>query len=261
MKTTLLRAASASLAFALAASNGAAGVPDDVTAAASMYGTLLARYVTPRGVKYDAWRSSGSDLKSISEVAMHFRNADPKALAPDERKALYINLYNAKLLETVLLGNPKGTIKELSKGVNAFEIFSRAMLTFDQRTISLNGLERRLQEEFKDPRIHFAVNRASKSCPPIRPEPYDAATVDAQLDDDVRKYLASPGAVTTRSDGGKPKIVAAKIFDWYSDDFKGSGGPLGFIQKFGPADASDAIAGGRAKLEFAEYDWSLNAAK
>jgi hypothetical protein len=261
MTTTRLRAASAAFVSALAASTCAAEIPADVVTATTAYGTLLARYVTPRGVKYEAWRSSGADLKSISEVVMHYRNADPKALAPDERKALYINLYNAKMLETVLLGNPKGSIKELSKGVNSLEIFSRAMLTFDQKTISLNEFEKRLREEFKDPRIHFAVNCASKSCPPIRPEPYDAATLDAQLDDAVRKYLASPGAVTTRSDGGKAKIVAAKIFDWYADDFKESGGALAFIQKFGPADAADAIAGGKAKLEFADYDWSLNAAK
>jgi hypothetical protein len=236
----------------------AAADPADVTAE---YGALLARYVTPRGVKYDAWRSSGSDLKSISEVVMIYRNTDPKALSPDERKALYINLYNAKILETVLLGNPKNSIKELSKGVNAFEIFSRAMLNFDQKTIGLNDLEKRLREEFKDPRIHFAVNCASKSCPPIRPEPYAAADLDAQLDAAARSYLASPGAVTTSTDGGKPRIVAAKIFDWYKDDFKASGGPLAFIQKFGPPDAADAIAGGRAKLDFADYDWSLNAAK
>jgi hypothetical protein len=93
------------------------------------------------------------------------------------------------------------------------------------------------------------------------PEPYAAADLDAQLDAAARSYLASPGAVTTSTDGGKPRIVAAKIFDWYKDDFKASGGPLAFIQKFGPPDAADAIAGGRAKLDFADYDWSLNAAK
>jgi len=64
-----------------------------------------------------------------------------------------------------------------------------------------------------------------------------------------------------RNDGGRPKIVAAKIFDWYVDEFKAGGGPLAFIHKYGPAAAADAIAGGRAKLDFADYDWSLNAAK
>lgn len=257
MKPTFIRAACAGAVCAFAASPAAA----DLAAATATYGRLLTQYVTPRGVKYDAWRASGADLKSISEVVMLFRSTEPKTLPPDERKALYINLYNAKILETVLLGNPRGSIKDLSRGLNPFEIFSRAGLNFDQKSISLNDLEKRLREEFKDPRVHFAVNCASKSCPPIRPEPYLAATLDAQLDDSARKYLASPGAVEARTDGGKTKIVTLKIFVWYADDFKATGGVLAFIRKFGPPAAADAIAGGKAKLDFADYDWSLNAAR
>jgi hypothetical protein len=192
---------------------------------------------------------------------MVYRSTDPKSLKPDERKALYINLYNAKILETVLFGNPKGSIKELSKGLNPLEIFNRANLNFDQKVISLNELEKRLRDEYKDPRIHFAVNCASKSCPPIRPEPYVAETLDADLDDAARRYLASPGAVEVRADGGKTRIVTVRIFDWYADDFKAAGGARAFIQKFGTESAADAIADGKAKLDFAEYDWSLNAAK
>jgi len=257
MKVGFIRATLAAVLLALAASPAAA----DLAAATATYGKLLSQYVTPRGVKYDAWRANGADLKSLSEVVMLYRSTDPKTLAPDERKALYINLYNVKILETVLLGNPTGSIKELSNGLSPLEIFGRAALNFDQKTISLNDLEKRLRGEFKDPRIHFAVNCASRSCPPIDPEPYVAADLDARLDDATRKFLASPGAVETRTDGGKTKIVTVRIFEWYADDFKAAGGALAFIQKFGPEAAADAIAGGKAKLEFADYDWSLNAAK
>jgi hypothetical protein len=134
-------------------------------------------------------------------------------------------------------------------------------LTFDGKVLSLNDLEKRLRDEFKDPRIHFAVNCASKSCPPIRPEPYDAASLDAQLDDATRSYLASKGALQVITEGGKTRLVAPKIFDWYADDFKAGGGVLAFIAKYGPPDAAAAIAAGKVKLEFAEYDWSLNIAK
>ena len=127
--------------------------------------------------------------------------------------------------------------------------------------ISLNDLEKRLREEFKDPRIHFAVNCASRSCPPIRAEPYVAATLDAQLDDATRNYLASPDAVEVidrrRQDddrhGQDLRLVRRRL--------QGLGRPLAFIQKYGPPAAADAIAGGKAKLEFADYDWSLNSAK
>ena len=171
MKLKFARAASAAIVLALAAFPASA----DLASATKAYGKLLTQYVTPRGVKYDAWRASGDDVKKLSEILMIFRSTDPKTLEPNDRKALYINLYNAKILDLVLVANPRGSIKELSKGLNPMEIFSRDGLSFDQKMIGLNDLEKRLREEFKDPRIHFAVNCASKSCPPIRPEPYVAA--------------------------------------------------------------------------------------
>ena len=257
MKMTWVRAASAAVVLAFAASSASA----DLAAATNAYGKLLSRYVTPRGVTYDSWRASGSDIKTLSEVVMMYRSTDPKPLEPNDRKALYINLYNAKILDMVLVANPRVSIKELSKGLNSAEIFSRNGMSFDEKMISLNDLEKRLREEFKDPRIHFAVNCASKSCPPIRPEAYVAASLDRQLDDATRDYLASPWAVEVITGGGKTTIVSVKIFDWYASDFKASGGPLAFIQNFGPPAAAEAIAAGKAKLTFADYDWSLNSAK
>ncbi len=139
----------------------------------------------------------------------------------------------------------------------------RADMVFniDGKGLSLNGLEKRLREQSKDPRIHFALNCASRSCPPIRAEAYTASELNGQLDDAARTFLASPRALTVRTEKGKTTIFANKIFDWYADDFKASGGALAFIAKYGPDGAKDAIAGGRAKLEFSDYDWSLNAAK
>jgi len=233
----------------------------DLAAASKAYGTLLEKYVTPRGVRYDAWRSDGADLKKIAEIAMIYRTTEPKPLPPEERKALYINLYNSKILELVLFNNPKGSIKELSKPPRDLEIFSRAALVIEGKVLSLNDLEKRLRDEFKDPRIHFAVNCASRSCPPIRPEPYAPASLDGQLDDATRSYLASKGALQVVTEGGKTRLTAPKIFDWYADDFKAGGGVLAFIAKYGPPDAAAAIAAGNVKLEFADYDWSLNIAK
>src|SRR5262245_23395644 len=97
------------IGLALAAAAALATAPilrADADAGASLYRSLLGRYVTARGVLYEAWRASGDDLKAISEIVMLYRSTDPGTLAPEERKALYINLYNTKVLETVLYGNP-----------------------------------------------------------------------------------------------------------------------------------------------------------
>jgi hypothetical protein len=78
--------------FTLAATD----VRADLAAASKAYGTLLGKYVTPRGVKYDAWRADGADLKKVAEIAMILRTTEPKPLPPEERKALIINLYNRR---------------------------------------------------------------------------------------------------------------------------------------------------------------------
>ena len=257
MKQLFARALFAAVILVFAVSSASA----DMAGATAEYAELLTRYVTPRGVRYEAWRASGADLKTLSEVVMLYRTTDPAPLSPNEREALYINLYNAKILETVLFANVKNSIKELSKAMRPMEVFDRVAMTFDRKAMSLNDLEKRLRDEFKDPRTLFAVNRGSRSSPPLRPEPFDGATLDAQLDDATRAYLARDGALDVIREGGKVRIVAVKIFDYFAADFKASGGPLAFIRKFGPQDAVDAIAGGKVKLEFAEFDWNLNAAK
>jgi hypothetical protein len=253
----LARAVAAACVLALTA----VPVSADLASATKAYGRLLSRYATPRGVLYAAWRASGADIKTLAEVLTILRSTDAKALEPKERKALYINLYNAKVVEVVLLGIPRDSIKDLSKSLKPMEIFNRDMLSLNDGPISLNDLEKRLGEEFKDPRIHFALNRGTKSAPPLRPDPYVAAKIDDQLDEATRKFLASPEAIEVRTGGGKATIVSSEIFDAYAADFKASGGALAFIAKYGSPAATEAIAEGKAKLAFADYDWSLNAAK
>jgi hypothetical protein len=257
MRSRLIRAAAAALALSLGATSASA----DMAGATRAYAKLLKDYATPRGVRYELWRSSGTDLKTISEIAMWYRNADPKAMTPEERKALYLNFYNVKILELVLLENPKVSIKELSKGFNALEVFNRRALNFDGKVLSLNDLEKRAFDEFKDPRIHFALCSGSRSCPPLRAEPYRADAIDQQLDDATRKYLALPGVITVRTDGGRTMLTLPRVFDWHSDAFKATGGLPAFLQKYGPSEAAAGIAAPKLRIEFDDYDWSLNAAR
>ena len=252
------------LILATAAAAGALARPAfalDRAGADAEYANLLTKYVTPRGVRYGAWRATGEDVKALSEVVTSYRAIDRAGLPPEERKALDINLYNSKVLEIVLQGKPRESIKDLSHGVSGSEIFSRPLINLQGKGVSLNDLEKTIRDESKDPRVHFALNCAARSCPPIRPEPYDPARLDEQLDDATRRFLAEPGGVEIQSSGGKTTVVTVKIFDWYADDFKAAGGPLAFLQKYGPKEAADVIAAGKARLAFQEYDWSLNASE
>lgn len=256
MRNFAIRAAAALLVAAMAALPAAA----DLKAANAAYGKLLSKYLTERGVRYAAWRANGDDLKRISEIVMIYRSTASKELEPNERKALFINLYNVKVLETVLLENPSGSFRSLSKWLRPNEIFERPAMVFDGKSTSLNGLEKRLREEFKDPRIHFAINCASRSCPPIRVEPYSGARIEDQLDEATRAFLAAPGAIAITTSHGDATLRVSAIFDWHADDFKKVGGALPFIAMYGPQEASDAAAARKTKLAFQPYDWALNVA-
>ena len=125
---------------------------------ASEWGTLLGKYVKNNGgVDYNGFNT---DFKSLTNHLAGYEKLDPALLGDSLRKSTYINLYNAKILDMVLVANPRGSIKEISSGLNPMEIFGRDVLSFDEKMISLNDLEERLRNESRDPRIHFAVNCA-----------------------------------------------------------------------------------------------------
>jgi hypothetical protein len=106
-----------------------------------------------------------------------------------------------------------------------------------------NGVIRR---RFGDPRIHFALNCASRSCPPLPVSLFIGAEVDADLERLTSEFINSS---EVRYDAATNTLSASRIFKWYRKDF----GPsvVGFIAQYRdvPADASVA---------FHHYDWRLN---
>ena len=254
MTSRFVRSSLLALTAVLAARSALA----DVATADDAYAKLLIKYVTPAGVRYEAWRSTGGDLKRLSEVLMAYRTADIAPMKPVEREALLINLYNAQVVELVLQARPQESIRDLSRGLNPNEIFKRKILVLAGKASSLNDIEDRLRSEFKDPRTHFAIDRASRSGPRLRPEPYLASSLDDQLDDATRSFLAGPGEARVVRTGGRTILTVSKIFDWYAKDFAPAGGVDAFLAKYGPKDVADAVADGRAKIDYADYDWSLN---
>src|SRR4029077_12604088 len=80
------------------------------------------------------------------------------------------------------------------------------------RTLTLDDIEHKiLRPEFKEPRVHFAINCASVGCPPLAADPYRAGTLDAQLDAAARRYLASAQGLRVQGD----TLLVSKILEWY----------------------------------------------
>jgi hypothetical protein len=108
-----------------------------------------------------------------------------------------------------------------------------------------------------DPRIHFALNCAAVSCPKLRVEPYEASRLDTQLDFQVRTFLNGPEG--HRIDPTARVLHVSRILDWYREDFERAAGSLReYLVRHLTGEAAAAARDPAWKIEFLDYDWSLN---
>ena len=238
----------------------------------SAYATVLRSHVVPPRVDYASLKANRAALDAAASLFAGRETAGEPAWTRNQRIAFWINAYNLFTLRAIVdhypirshwfTLQPRNSIRQID-GVWTALTWKAA-----GRTVTLDDIEHRiLRPEFKDPRVHFAINCASISCPPLQAEPYRAAVLDAQLDAAARRYLAS--AEGLRIEGTTLRV--SSIFKWYGGDFvarfAGALTPgqdpveraiLGVVAQFGP-DAAKAVARNpAARVAFLDYNWSLN---
>ena len=229
--------------FALATAAHAAAWTED-------YSRLLGKYVTPHGVKYAAWKSNAADMAALGKVVADIAQEKPEG-GKDEKLAFYFNAYNANILNGVLEKYPTKSVRDIAP---LFGFFTQTRITVSGEKMSFNHLEKDIIHGYGEPRMHFALNCASVSCPPLLNKAWTAGNLNAELDKSASAFLNNNKYGVEVTDGGKGAAVS-KIFDWYAGDFGGAGaGVLAFIDKYRkpplPADA---------KVSIQDYNWSLNA--
>lgn len=211
------------------------------------YARLLKKYVAPGGVKYAEWKGNAADVKSLQDVVDGIAAAPASTAKSREQLAFHINAYNAWILHEAVEKYPTKSVRDA-----LFTFFLTNRISVAGVKMSFNRLEKDIiRPRFGEPRIHFALNCASRSCPPLRDEPYDAARLDAQLDEQTRLYVNSANGVRPEGDGA----ALSKIFDWYKEDFGGDAGVAALLKKYrsGKSDFK--------KISYQDYDWGLNETK
>jgi hypothetical protein len=214
------------------------------------YNRLLAKYVTPAGVRYAEWKADAGDMQAIEGIVNGIANEQVGSLERDAQLAFYINAYNAWILHEALEKYPTKSVKD-----TLFTFFTSKRIKVAGEQMSFNHLEKDLiRPKFGEPRVHFALNCASRSCPPLQAEAYDGGKLDAQLEKLAKAFVNSDLGVVF--DAASKTARLSKIFDWYKDDFTNRGGAVAFINKRRtsplPTDA---------KITYQDYDWGLNEAK
>ena len=236
------------------------------------YAQALRDHVRPPKVDYAALKADRAPLDAAVAAFALPTQAEERGWARDERLAFWINAYNAFTLRAIVDHYPiRGSRFSLAPRSSIRQIDGVwTTLTWQAagRAVTLDDVEHTiLRPQFKEPRVHFAINCASVGCPPLATEPYRAATLDAQLDAAARRYLASPQGL--RVEGATLRV--SRIMEWYGEDFVARFAPdrmgqadrveravRGVVERFGPPEAAALAKTASARVRFLDYDWSLN---
>ena len=218
--------------------------------------TVLTLCVKPHGVDYAALRRDHTALERYR--AQLAATTMPKDKAG--KIALLINAYNACTLHLVVLKLPadqakwpKWSIK--NAGDATADVWKAYTFELAGQRYTLDQMEHQLLRPLGDPRVHFAVNCASRSCPPLLSHPYLAATVDAQLESVATAFASDPYHVRLVSG----KLQVNPILDWFSEDFTAVGG----VAKFLAPRVSPKVRpylDAEKSIDYFAYDWLLNLA-
>ncbi|MBL8692751.1 MAG: DUF547 domain-containing protein [Planctomycetes bacterium] len=229
------------------------------------FNTVLKKTVNAQGkVDYEALRLDHAQLDRYLGLLAATSPDNDKSLFPNDahKLAYWLNAYNACVIKQVI---EKGITDSVGDSVfKQASFFVQTRFVLGGESISLRSLEDDKVRTVYDARVHFALNCASGGCPRLRPEAFDAADLDAVLEDCAKEFCNEDRNV--KWSRASATVTFSKIFDWYKDDFleharrKGISNPTlrDCVNLWRPADKKLPQTG---EDVFLDYDWTLNAQK
>ncbi len=206
------------------------------------WNVLLQQYVDADGnVDYRSWKKSQTDLDKYIQLL----EKTPPANYWDKNDSLayFINAYNAVTVKLILDNYPLKSIRDIK------DPWDSKSLNLPNNRLTLNDIEHKVLRKMDDPRIHFAINCASASCPQLSNEAFRASKVQKQLEEATALFIND----TSKNQISEKNFGLSKIFLWFSKDFGSKKERIAFIQKYSQKPFKD-----NAKIKYQEYDWSLN---
>lgn len=208
------------------------------------WSALLKKHVSSSGkVSYKGFKG---DLAKLDAYIEDLKDHSPKSSwKSNEKKAYWINAYNAFTVKLILDNYPTKSIKSLK--FNGKSAWDHKWIEIGGATLSLNDIENsKLRSGFNDPRVHFLINCASYSCPILLNKAVTGNNVDYLLTQQTKKFLADK----TRNKISADKVEISELFNWYSSDF---GNIIEFINKY-----SDTKVKSDATVKYLTYNWNIN---
>ncbi len=243
---------------------------------------ILKNFVDDEGmVDYKTLRRKRLELKALLQ---EFDNLDPneyESWSKEDKIAFWLNAYNIQMLKIITENYPieSSRILRLYPGWGPNSILhikgiwkNYKFLVMDEE-FTLAEIDRRFfRKEFDDPRIFFAISRASLSSPPLRNEPYYGHKLNEQLDDQTKRFLSSPLAFGTDKEKGRVYLSSLFQSSSYGREFMSrfaidkkfkdheptTRAVLNFITNYVPGDKVSFLEVGNYSVKFMKYDWTIN---
>jgi hypothetical protein len=240
-------------------------------------------------VKYSTLKRKRLDVLMARRELKTLNPAILMALSRDERIAFWINTYNFCTIELILrnyLIQPNGDYQIPPKWYmiiypdnSIMQIpgaWTKEFFDIQREEYTLQEIEQDfLLKRYKDPRICFALSNASVGGATLRNEPYRAGRLDEQLDDQVKKYLATNKGI--RWDKDNSILHLSNVFQAHTKTFLVSD-KWAAIKKFRKRKDEERIwlnfilphlseedirylETSEFKIKFIEFDWHLNEIK
>lgn len=212
-----------------------------------VFDALLKKNVTNEGVV--DYKNILKNKEKLDVYVHYLAKTSPEySWSDNQKKAFWINAYNAYTIQIILENYPLTSILKInSKGKDAWH---QDFAIVGGEKYTLNQIEHEiLRKEFSDPRIHVGVNCASFSCPPILNKAFTEKNVEVELERLMKNFVNDPN----RNLITEKKITLSKIFEWYQDDFTKKGNLVSYISNYSKIPISK-----KAKVRYMEYNWNLN---
>ena len=208
----------------------------------SIWDQLLKNYVADNGkVNYKGFKQ---DAKLLNGYIDYLATKIPSEnWIKQEKLAYFINVYNANTIKLIIDNYPTKSIKDIKNP------WSKNRIKIGEEDFSLEDIEHKILRKMNEPRIHFAINCASASCPKLLNIAYKADNIETLLEKATKDFISD----SDKNKISKENVQLSKIFDWYKKDFTKNGSLIDYINQY-----SKVKIDSDAKIFYLEYDWNLN---
>lgn len=206
---------------------------------------LLKKHVKESGlVDYEGFKADSEQLNNyISYLSGKKPNEN---WVFEEQLAYFINVYNANTIKLIVDNYPVESIKDINATISPF---LKNFITIGDKQFSLADIEKGILQKMNEPRIHFAINCASISCPKLLRDAYTAENVNELMDRAATEFINS-----NKNEISENSAKVSEIFKWYKKDFlKEASSIIGYINRF-----SDTKINSNVELGYKTYNWNLN---